>query len=70
MLTHNEEDRVSASLREVRDHVDRMVVLDAESNDATRELAQKAGAEVVVRPWEGFVQRAVISCHLLRRHGS
>lgn len=55
MLTHNEEDRVSASLREVRDHVDRMVVLDAESNDATRELAEEAGAQVIVRPWEGFV---------------
>ena len=55
MLTRNEEDRVSVSLAEVRDHVHRMIVLDAESDDATRELAQKAGAEVVVRPWEGFV---------------
>ena len=55
MLTRNEEDRVSVSLAEVRDHVHRMIVLDAESDDATRELAQQAGAEVVVRPWEGFV---------------
>ena len=55
MLTRNEEDCVSVSLAEVRDHVHRMIVLDAESDDATRELAQKAGAEVVVRPWEGFV---------------
>ena len=47
MLTRNEEDRVSVSLGEVRDHVHRMIVLDAESDDATRELAQKAGAEVV-----------------------
>lgn len=55
MLTRNEEDRVSASLGAVRDHVARMVVVDAESDDRTRELAEQAGAEVVVHPWEGFV---------------
>jgi glycosyltransferase involved in cell wall biosynthesis len=55
MLTRDEEDRVSASLGAVRDHVGRMIVVDAESDDRTRELAEKAGAEVVVRPWEGFV---------------
>jgi glycosyltransferase involved in cell wall biosynthesis len=55
MLTRNEEDRVSASLGAVRDHVARLVVVDAESDDRTRELAEQAGAEVVVRPWEGFV---------------
>ncbi|SVD53569.1 uncharacterized protein METZ01_LOCUS406423, partial [marine metagenome] len=36
MLTRNEEDRVSVSLAEVHDHVHRMIVLDAESDDATR----------------------------------
>jgi len=55
MLTRNEEDRVAASLGAVREHVARMVVLDAQSEDRTRELAEQAGAEVVVRPWEGFV---------------
>jgi len=55
MLTRNEEDRVTASLGAVREHVARMVVVDAESDDRTRELAEQAGAEVVVRPWEGFV---------------
>jgi len=55
MLTRNEEDRVEASLAAARDHVARMVVVDAESDDRTRELAEAAGAEVVVRPWEGFV---------------
>lgn len=55
MLTRNEEDRVSASLGAVRDHVARMVVVDAESDDRTHEIAEQAGAEVVVRPWEGFV---------------
>jgi glycosyltransferase involved in cell wall biosynthesis len=55
MLTRNEEDRVAASLGAVRGHVARMVVLDARSEDRTRELAEQAGAEVVVRAWEGFV---------------
>lgn len=55
MLTRNEEDRVAASLAAVRDHVARMVVVDAESDDRTRALAEQAGAEVVVRSWEGFV---------------
>jgi glycosyltransferase involved in cell wall biosynthesis len=55
MLTRNEEDRVTGSLGAVREHVARMVVLDAQSEDRTRELAERAGAEVVVRPWEGFV---------------
>ena len=56
MLTRDEQDRVSASLDAVRDHVARMIVVDAESGDRTRELAEKAGAEVVVRSWEGFVE--------------
>jgi glycosyltransferase involved in cell wall biosynthesis len=32
---------------------DEIVVVDAESTDRTRELAQAAGAKVVVRPWPG-----------------
>lgn len=55
MLTRNEEDRVACSIGAVRDHVARMIVLDAQSDDRTRELAESAGAEVIVRPWEGFV---------------
>jgi glycosyltransferase involved in cell wall biosynthesis len=55
MLTRNEEDRVAASLAAVREHVARMVVVDAESEDRTRDLAERAGAEVIVRSWEGFV---------------
>ncbi len=55
MLTRNEEDRVAASLGAVREQVGRMIVVDADSDDRTRELAEEAGAEVFVRPWEGFV---------------
>jgi glycosyltransferase involved in cell wall biosynthesis len=33
----------------------RLLVVDAESEDGTAEVAQHAGARVVVRPWDGFV---------------
>ncbi len=33
----------------------RLLVVDAESSDGTVALARERGAEVVVRPWEGFV---------------
>jgi glycosyltransferase involved in cell wall biosynthesis len=55
MLTRNEQERVAASLAAVREQVERIVVLDAESDDRTRELAEQNGAEVHVRPWTGFV---------------
>jgi glycosyltransferase involved in cell wall biosynthesis len=55
MLTRNEEDRLPASLGAVRERVARMVVVDAESEDRTAEVARRLGADVFVRPWEGFV---------------
>lgn len=55
MLTLNEEDRLPASLGAVRGHVERTIVLDAESTDHTREVAAEHGAEVVVRAWAGYV---------------
>ena len=63
MITKNEEDRLPCSLGPVRGHVERIVVLDAESEDRTREIAQEYGAEVVVRPWTGYVdaRRHVLS---------
>ena len=33
----------------------RVLVVDAQSSDATVEVARAAGADVVVRPWAGFV---------------
>jgi len=55
MITHREEERLPASLGAVHGHVERMVVVDAESDDRTREVAAELGAEVFVRPWSGFV---------------
>lgn len=55
MLTLNEEDRLPSSLAPFRDRVERILVLDAESEDRTREVAEGLGAEVHVRRWQGYV---------------
>lgn len=55
MLTRNEADRLPASLGAVAGRVERILVLDAESDDDTRTVAREHGAEVHVRPWKGFV---------------
>ena len=55
MITRNEEDRIASSLGAVHEHVERMLVLDAESDDSTAEIAREMGAAVVIEPWAGFV---------------
>jgi glycosyltransferase involved in cell wall biosynthesis len=54
-LTKNEE----ANLLRVLDSLpgaSRVLVVDSESSDATVPLARSRGAQVVVRPWGGFVE--------------
>jgi glycosyltransferase involved in cell wall biosynthesis len=53
VLTRNEEANLPGCLASLR-FAAQVVVVDAQSNDRTRELARKAGAEVHVRPWPGF----------------
>jgi glycosyltransferase involved in cell wall biosynthesis len=55
VITYNEQDRIGDALRSV-DFCDEIVVVDAGSTDATRRLAEEAGARVLVNaPWPGFV---------------
>ncbi|TAM75527.1 glycosyltransferase family 2 protein [bacterium] len=54
VLTKDEASNIVACLRSLPSGV-RVLVVDAESSDATRTLAEDAGACVVVRSWEGFV---------------
>ena len=54
VLTENEAANIVACLRSLPSGV-RALVLDAESSDATRGLAEGEGARVTVRRWEGFV---------------
>jgi glycosyltransferase involved in cell wall biosynthesis len=54
VLTRDEESRVSRALGSLP-HGVAILVVDAQSCDRTRELAELYGARVVERPWNGFV---------------
>jgi glycosyltransferase involved in cell wall biosynthesis len=55
VITYNEEDRIADALRSVA-FCDEILVVDAGSTDATRRIAEEAGARVMVNaPWPGFV---------------
>jgi glycosyltransferase involved in cell wall biosynthesis len=55
LITHDEESRLPAALQSVA-FCDEIVVVDSGSSDATREIAEAAGARVLLRtPWPGFV---------------
>ena len=53
IITFNEADRIAECLRSV-DFCDEIVVVDAHSGDATRELAAGLGARVIERDWPGY----------------
>ena len=53
IITYNEAENIRAACESVA-WADEIIVVDAESVDATRELAAESGARVLVRPWPGF----------------
>ena len=55
LLTCDEADRLPATLAALRGRVGRILILDSGSKDGTVEIARAAGAEVLERPWEGWV---------------
>jgi len=54
LIARNEEDRLPDALASVAFADERIVVVDAASTDRTEEVARKAGARVLVRPFDGF----------------
>ena len=52
MIVRNEEEMLPPCLESVRGVVDEIVIVDTGSSDATRELARRAGARVLERPWD------------------
>jgi (heptosyl)LPS beta-1,4-glucosyltransferase len=53
LITFNEEKNIVDAIRSV-DWTDEVIVVDSESSDRTRELAERSGARVVINPWPGF----------------
>ena len=58
LIVRNEERFITQCLQSVRDITDDMVVVDTGSEDATIQLAQRAGARVICRPWPRDFARA------------
>jgi glycosyltransferase involved in cell wall biosynthesis len=54
IITKNEADRVTRTIRSVRSWVDEIVVVDSESADDTVAVAKREGARVIIQPWLGF----------------
>ena len=54
ILTKNEAHNVGACIADLRDWTDAVVVWDSGSSDATAAVAQAAGAQVVVRPFDNY----------------
>ena len=53
LITYNTGDQLAACLRALA-FVDEIVVVDSGSDDATRDVARRHGARVVVESWRGF----------------
>ena len=51
ILTYNESRHIERCLRSVVSHVERVVVIDSNSTDNTRELAASLGADVLQNDW-------------------
>lgn len=53
IIAGNEEEKIADAIRSV-EWVDEVIVIDSESTDRTREIAEQMGAFVITRPWPGF----------------
>ena len=56
IITLNEEQNIAHAIESVR-WADEVLVVDSESTDHTRQLAENLGAKVLVRRWPGFAKQ-------------
>lgn len=54
ILTKNEADNIRRAVTSLRSATDVVVVVDSESTDNTREIAEALGAQVLVRPFDTY----------------
>lgn len=60
IITFNEEENIHAACESVS-WADEIVVVDSESTDATREIAQACGARVLINKWPGFAKQKQVA---------
>ena len=60
MIVKNEERTLEKCLRAAKPLVDHMIIADTGSDDATREIASRMGAQVLEFPWIGDFSAAKI----------
>lgn len=53
IITNNEEKRIADAIKSVA-WADELLVVDSESTDKTREIAESLGAKVLIKKWQGF----------------
>lgn len=56
IISFNEENNIGGAIESVK-WADEILVVDSNSTDRTREIAENAGARVVVREWPGFAKQ-------------
>lgn len=66
VLTYNSARRLDAVLAPLREVVDDLLVVDSGSEDATREIAARHGARVVVRPLDTFARQRAFALERCR----
>jgi glycosyltransferase involved in cell wall biosynthesis len=65
IITRNEAQHIARAIRSLA-CADEIVVVDAESTDATREVAASLGARVVVHRWAGFAAQKNYASQMVR----
>ncbi len=56
LITLNEEKNIAAAIESVA-WADEIIVVDSDSSDSTREIAEASGAKVITREWQGFASQ-------------
>jgi glycosyltransferase involved in cell wall biosynthesis len=56
IITKNEEDRIAGAIASLA-FCDEILIVDSESTDETRAIAQRLGARVLIRPWDSYTNQ-------------
>lgn len=66
IIARNEADRISHTIRSVKDWVDEIIVVDSGSEDDTVAVSESLGARVVFNEWRGYGPQKVFAEALCR----